>query len=746
MSEGRIVIDARSAQGVGWRADAVASLARRLLVTGCVDAVVLDAAHPAPSGWPRGPSPVPDSVAVLTIDDLVADPPATLHVLDVLGGAVPDRVRAGSVRIIAGVYDTRPLHDPRHLRHLRPDALAVLRRADVVLAASDAVAADIMTLRPLAPWDVVVTGTGPVELPPVTGRGDAIVCPVSLTEEDGLAGLLAGYAALAPVLRRRHPLVVATDERAVLVRAARRLDLGSDDVVTVSPDDALGRMAEAALVVAPGHARPVMVEAITAIAAGVAVICPDGAAAARIVTNPGRRFAPNDPVAAQVALEVALSAPAPAGSATAAATAAVGSPPTPSTWADVVQRVLAVYASPSRHRVTQRIAFVTPLPPETSGVALYDRRLAEALARRSHVTCFVPSPTSTDRPTGVTLAPTAALAVRAAGGEFDEVLYALGNHPRHGVELALLRTTPGAVLLHDVRLVGAYAGLHPPGDALADELQRLYPGRYPHDLMRDHELRMAPTVEGDVWMTAEVARLATTVLTHSAYAAALVDSDSGRSAVDVGPLAHPSCGRTPAPSPLGGTGPVIVSAGVVHHSKQADRLVDALASVLAHHGDASLWFVGPVDAGQRAAITRRAGAAGIGGRVVLTGALDADQYVATLARGTVAVQLRDHSNGESSAAVADCLALGLPTIVTGDGALAELPGDVAVSVPRSVTAVELGQVIVDLVDDAARRAALTSAARRFAAVSSFDAAAERVLGALFGAAQGPVAHAATRAS
>jgi glycosyltransferase involved in cell wall biosynthesis len=423
-----------------------------------------------------------------------------------------------------------------------------------------------------------------------------------------------------------------------------------------------------------------------------------------------------------------------------------------------VARIVAMYDAPAGAAATAgrrplALAFVTPLPPEPSGVATYDLRLAEALARRARVTCFVPDPHSTTRPAGVTLASIADLADEVDSAHFDEVLYAIGNHPRHGVELTLLRQRPGAVLLHDVRLVGAYAGVHAPGDALADELQRVYPGRYPHDLLRSGRLEDEPSVEAGVWLVQEVAERATAVLTHSQHAADLVRADvAGRDgpadALDVGPLAHPSV-RVSAPTPAS-SGVAIVSAGVVHGSKQADRLVEAFGLLAARHPSASLWFAGPVEPAVRAELTRLAGQVGVGPRVVLTGRLESPEYERVVGGATVAVQLRESSNGESSAAVTDVLALGVPTVVTDDGALAELPDEVAVKVPRSITARELADVLDALLGDGSRRAALTIAARRHASEHGFDQAADRIVQALFGptraGAHPPVAHETIHAS
>src|SRR5439155_10233086 len=112
-------------------------------------------------------------------------------------------------------------------------------------------------------------------------------------------------------------------------------------------------------------------------------------------------------------------------------------------------------------------------------------------------------------------------------------------------------------------------------------------------------------------------------------------------------------------------------------------------------------------------------------RVLITGAVSAAEYASWLDRAAVAVQLRRTANGESSAAVADCLAAGTVLIVTGIGAGRDLPADAVVSVNPSVPPGELAVLIADLLGDADRRHGLAVRAREYAAQHSFSIVARR---------------------
>src|SRR5690606_33249689 len=110
----------------------------------------------------------------------------------------------------------------------------------------------------------------------------------------------------------------------------------------------------------------------------------------------------------------------------------------------------------------------------------------------------------------------------------------------------------------------------------------------------------------------------------------------------------------------------------------------------------------------------------------------AHEYVEWMARATVLVQLRARSNGESSAAVADALANGLPIVATDLGATSELPDDALVKVARDVTPGELAATIEALVLDDDRRVRLSAAALGFAGRNTMRAEAVKILAAITG--------------
>jgi glycosyltransferase involved in cell wall biosynthesis len=175
--------------------------------------------------------------------------------------------------------------------------------------------------------------------------------------------------------------------------------------------------------------------------------------------------------------------------------------------------------------------------------------------------------------------------------------------------------------------------------------------------------------------------------------------------------------------------PLLVSFGVLNRLKQGPLLVEALAA--ADVPKARLAFVGPASPADATAVTEAARRLGLADRVEVVGAVDDVTYRSWLGRAWVAVQLRSTTNGESSAAIGDALAAGLPTVVTAIGPNRALPADAVVAVPPDVTATDLAAALRPLLTgDPGRRAALGAAARRHAEAATFTAAADALLAAL----------------
>lgn len=430
------------------------------------------------------------------------------------------------------------------------------------------------------------------------------------------------------------------------------------------------------------------------------------------------------------------------------------------TWIDVARETLGVYDIAARRaprapgrsatvgggaRAPQpRLALVTPVPPQSGGVADYSARLLPELRRFAAVDLFVDGPPH-ERPAvlaacaagGEAARPLATLErVEAMSGEYDEVVYAVGNSEYHTGAVATLSRRPGAVLAHDVRLTNLYhfaqwqhpeacaGGFHP-------TLQRMYDGLLPPDLGAGGRLSDDEADRWGISMAREVVAASTRYFATSPFAAELARLDAraaDRAKITTVPFGIVSTTHARDHDPASPWR--IASFGVVNERKQWSVLVDALVLVRRARNDARLDFVGHASADQIARIRAHAEAAGVEGAVGVTGGVDAHTYECALCDASVAVQLRASTNGESSAAVGDCLGAGLPTVVTAIGASRSLPPDAVITVPPAVTADELAGTLIGVLRSRPRRELLSTNARAHAEASSFAVAARMLVDAL----------------
>ena len=157
---------------------------------------------------------------------------------------------------------------------------------------------------------------------------------------------------------------------------------------------------------------------------------------------------------------------------------------------------------------------------------------------------------------------------------------------------------------------------------------------------------------------------------------------------------------------------LICSFGIIGPSKLCHLIIEAFAAAdLSRGTEACLVLVGRNDTGRYGReLTAAIAASGLGDRIRITGWTDDALYSRYLKAADIAVQLRAGSRGESSAAVLDCMAHGVATVVNAHGSLADLDRESVMLLPDKVTVPELVEALDGLAMDSSRRAAQGSAA------------------------------------
>ena len=691
-----------------------------------------------------------------------SDPPegGILHVLSPyelqvpLGRLWPPWATARRLRLVVTVYDLIPevlsdhyLADPGLRRRYR-SRHHLVRSAERVLAISRATADEAVGRLGVEGDRVRVVGAAPSPQfrrpasreaalasarAAVPGLGDGFVLYTGGTEHrKNVERLLVAFSALPPTVRGAHQLVIACQvkplERNHLEHRGRALGIGDRLLLPgYVPDDTLRLLYQATdLFVFPSLQEGYGLPVAEALACGAPVVAADIPALAELVHEEAR-FDPADVGAVARAVERGLTDQG----LRERLLDRARRPPT--TWRDVAERTAAVYEEllarrpPPPPRRRPLVAFVSPLPPQRTGVAQFSFRLLEELRPLCEVDAFADSATEPVRaPEGIAVHPVDRLGrVEACRGGYDRVLYSLGNSEFHGGALAALRRRPGLVLAHEVRLAGLYALAAHRGDAVPGgfhaAVQRMYGGRVPGDLGRDGRIEPEEADRFGVLMVKEVLGLAERFLVMSRVAADLarLDAGAGSCPIEVVPPAvrAPSApGPVPLPEPAG---PVVATFGIVNEVKQIAKVLQAFAEVVRAVPDARLAVVGPASLEDEARFSTLAHELGIADQALLTNEVDEATYAGWLCRATLALQLRAVSNGESSAAIGDCLAFGVPTVVAAVGPARELPDGCVVKGDAAIPPEALASEVLALLADGERRTALSRAAAAHARASTF---------------------------
>lgn len=368
-----------------------------------------------------------------------------------------------------------------------------------------------------------------------------------------------------------------------------------------------------------------------------------------------------------------------------------------------------------------RLAYVSPLPPERSGISDYSAELLPALSRYYDIDVIVAQGSVSDPWVKANCTLRCAAWLRDHADCYDRVLYHFGNSAFHRHMFGLLEDVPGIVVLHDFFLGHVMGDMDASGyrpGALFDALYR----SHGYGAVRQY-LHTRDTSEA-IWRypcNLEVLQNALGVITHSASPMRLARQRYGSGALDgwaVIPLlraAAPAIERATARRrlDLGDDAFVVCSFGMIGPDKMNHRLLDAwLASALAQDPRAVLVFAGAShDAGYGAELDQKIRQSGMGRRIRLTGWLEAGAFRDYLAASDVGAQLRKGSRGETSAAALDCMNYGLPTIVNASGSMADLPDDAVWKLADEFADTDLVAALETLWRDASRRRQLGGKAR-----------------------------------
>lgn len=657
------------------------------------------------------------------------------------------------------LYDLIPLINRQTYLTRNPEVeswyegkLGHLRRADVLLAISESSAREAVDYLGFSVEHVVPISTSADPQffrhnishevrAAVRARygiaGPFVMYTGGIDHRKNINGLIAAYARLPGECREAHQLVVVchADNRAKedLRNIARQEGLASSDLVVtgfIPETDLIALYHDCAAFVFPSWHEGFGLPALEAMACGAPVIASNTSSLPEVVGLHEALFDPFDLDAiagklAQVLTDADFREQLIAHGLKQSSRFS---------WECTVTRALValerLHAQRASSRMTQvparprpRLAYVSPLPPASTGIADYSAELLPELARFYDIELIVEQEAVAPAWLRALFPVRNSCWFRDNRGCYDRVLYHFGNSQFHSHMFDLLSQVPGVVVLHDFFLSGVvwwreYAQGH--YGYLAQALYRShgYPAIAQHLRNKDGSSTVL-----DFPCNGPVLDDALGIIVHSYHSLRLATHWYGKSAIRdwtrIPLLRCPAfdMNRENARQHLGlaRDALVVCSFGILGATKLNHILLAAwLASSLARNPNAVLVFVGENHGGDYGAgLLTTIRASGFKKRIRITGWADGATYRHYLGAADIAVQLRTSSRGETSGTLLDCLNYGLPTITNAHGSTEDIPDNVLHKLPDVLEPQTLTTALEALMHDSVRRAELGEQARRY---------------------------------
>ena len=371
-----------------------------------------------------------------------------------------------------------------------------------------------------------------------------------------------------------------------------------------------------------------------------------------------------------------------------------------------------------------RVAWLSPLPPEASGIADYSAELLGGLQHRFDIELYCGAPGSLPESLrGMPARDYGQFLAEHRRRPYAAILYQIGNnHEYHSEIYWLLREQPGVVVLHEYML--HHLVRHVGG---ADEF--VWAMRYSYGLAAEQTARemVAGQWQNERWsypLFEPVVDAADRLIVHGEVARARVCAS--RPAAEVTVVPHPVLlGEMPAVSDasrltlharlgIEDAALLLASFGHVTPSKRIDVVLRAFRRLRQSRPEARYVLAGEISPYYPEIRELLKGELGEG--VVVTGYLSLPDLLALMEMTDVAFNLRSPTGGETSGVCVRLLGLGTPVIVNKGGWFSEIPDGCCARVSVGATEEdELVAVLEVLAGDPALRQEMGRAAAVWAA-------------------------------
>lgn len=340
-----------------------------------------------------------------------------------------------------------------------------------------------------------------------------------------------------------------------------------------------------------------------------------------------------------------------------------------------------------------RIAIISPLPPLKTGVAAYLADLLPELSLQYDITIVTNQPhVDPSLLKFVEISTCQEFIIHHKSYEFK--IYHIGNSEFHTDAVDLIDIIPGIVVLHDFYLDGLMHSHQVTGNGTPFDFVnalRSSHGYLPW-IKKIGANELTPNFKA--WPANwKILESATQTIHHSDYSKKLGGKFYPNINQKTWSLIHLprktakiNKEKSREQLRLHNEEHITASFGFLNDHKLVDRIISAwLESETAQKPNSCLIFVGSsnMSAALEKKITAIKSKSGNSQKIRITGWTSPEEYSYWLQSIDIAIQLRVDSRGETSGALLDCLAHGIPTIINSHGTFEEVPCDSAVILPEN---------------------------------------------------------------
>ncbi|RXA97768.1 MULTISPECIES: glycosyltransferase [Yersinia] len=368
-----------------------------------------------------------------------------------------------------------------------------------------------------------------------------------------------------------------------------------------------------------------------------------------------------------------------------------------------------------------KLAYISPLSPERTGIAKYSEDLIPYLASFYDIDVVCEQSVITSKFIDDRIKVINSNDFLKNSQNYDHILYHFGNSPYHEYMHKLITLVPGVVCLHDFYMSNYLRYIESRDGGLGIwERELFFSHGYSAIIERaekdDDEYIMYKYPSNFSLLAA-----AKGIITHSSYSYSLAchwyDKKVTKNWEVIPLLRRKPIERTKYDArkrlDIAENDFIICSFGMLDSSKLNDVIIKSFNDSCLKHSNVKIIFVGESSGPYKKLIDELISNFELGDKVIITGWVDDEKYYDYLISADIGIQLRSHSRGETSAALLDCLNYGLPTIYNANGSMAEISSEIAYRLNDDFEIDDLTIALNNLFSNQQQRELLSTLARGY---------------------------------